>query len=185
MIPYYKFHGIDRFYDISGIVHHSEIFQLCTDIFSERYSKLEIDFIAGIDARGFILGAPIALALKKPFVMIRKKGKLPNSVTGSEYFKEYKGGNETGGDELCVSRTVLGLGRRALVIDDLVATGGTLVSACDLLASMGVSVVECACVVELKALDGFRKLNQKHPGTAVWGLISEEILTFDGAALEK
>ncbi len=90
-IPYYKFHGIDRFYDISGIVHNPDIFRLCTKIFAERYSKLDIDFIAGIDARGFILGPPIALALNKPFVMIRKAGKLPNATTGSQYFKEYKG----------------------------------------------------------------------------------------------
>jgi hypothetical protein len=93
VIPYYKFHGIDRFYDISGIVHHPEIFQLCTRIFAERYSKLDVDFIAGVDARGFILGPPIALALNKPFVMIRKAGKLPNAVTGDQYFKEYKGKN--------------------------------------------------------------------------------------------
>lgn len=91
VIPYYKFHGIDRFYDISGIVHNPEIFQLCINIFCERYSKLDIDFIAGIDARGFVLGTPIALALKKPFVMVRKSGKLPNAVSGAEYFKEYKG----------------------------------------------------------------------------------------------
>ena len=63
------------------------------------------------------------MALKKPFVMIRKSGKLPNAVTGDEYYKEYKEGNSTKGDELCVSRTVTSLGSRALVIDDLIATG--------------------------------------------------------------
>lgn len=85
-----------RFYDISGMVHNPEIFQLCIDIFVQRYASLDVDLIAGLDARGFVLGPPIALALKKPFVMIRKKGKLPNAVTGSEYFKEYEGESTSG-----------------------------------------------------------------------------------------
>ncbi len=73
MIPYYPFHGVPRFYDISGMTQNPEIFQLTVDIFVRRYSKLNVDFIAGLDARGFILGPPLALALKIPFVMIRKK----------------------------------------------------------------------------------------------------------------
>lgn len=76
-----------------------EAFQLCINIFVNRYRSLDVDVIAGLDARGFVLGPPIALALKKPFVMIRKKGKLPNAITGAEYFKEYKegGGVHTAG----------------------------------------------------------------------------------------
>ena len=70
-----------------------------------------------------MLGPPIALALKKPFIMIRKKGKLPNAITGEEYRKEYTGDNATGGDELCISRTAIQPGAKVLVIDDLVATG--------------------------------------------------------------
>lgn len=123
VIPYYPFNGIDRFYDISGMTHDPEAFKLCIDIFIRRYSSMEIDAIAGVDARGFVLGPPIALALNKPFIMIRKKGKLPNSVSGSEYHKEYRGANESGGDEVCVSRTAVKPGSRVLVIDDLVATG--------------------------------------------------------------
>ena len=115
--------GVPRFYDISGMTQNPEMFQLCVDIFVRRYSAMNIDAIAGLDARGFVLGTPIALALKKPFIMIRKSGKLPNAVTGSQYYKEYKGGNATGGDELCISRTAIQPGNRVLVIDDLVATG--------------------------------------------------------------
>lgn len=170
-----------------------EAFQLCIDVFVRRYSDLNVDMIAGLDARGFILGPPIALALKKPFVMIRKKGKLPNAVTGAEYFKEYSGENANGGDELCLSRSAIRPGARVLVIDDLVATGGTLIAACDLLHSVGLTVcssfslriaavvsqllffafshllkiVECACIVELKALQGYQKLQAKHPGVEV------------------
>ena len=112
-----------RFYDISGMTQDPAAFQLCIDIFVKRYSGMAIDAIAGLDARGFVLGPPIALALKLPFIMIRKKGKLPNAVTGEEYRKEYQGANASGGDELCISRTAIKEGARVLVIDDLVATG--------------------------------------------------------------
>ena len=140
VIPYYKFHGVDRFYDISGILANPDIFQLTIDIFVARYASLDIDVIAGVDARGFILGPPIALALKKPFIMIRKKGKLPNAVSGSQYYKEYEGDNAHGGDELCIPRTSISPGAKVMVIDDLVATGGTLIAACDLLSSVGFNV---------------------------------------------
>lgn len=116
VIPHYPFHGVPRFYDISGMTHNPEIFQLCIDVFVRRYRQLGVDCIAGLDARGFILGPPIALALKKPFVMIRKFGKLPNAVTGSQYYKEYEGANAAGGDELCISRTAITAGARVLVI---------------------------------------------------------------------
>lgn len=117
------FTGIDRFYDISGMLSDPVAFQLCIDIFVQRYSGMDVDIIAGLDARGFVLGPPIALALKKPFVMIRKKGKLPNAVTGLQYFKEYSEGGKVPGDELCISRAATRPGQRVLVIDDLVATG--------------------------------------------------------------
>lgn len=116
VIPHYPFHGVPRFYDISGMTHNPEIFQLCIDVFVRRYAQLGVDCIAGLDARGFILGPPIALALKKPFVMIRKFGKLPNAITGSQYYKEYEGANSAGGDELCISRTAIQAGARVLVI---------------------------------------------------------------------
>jgi adenine phosphoribosyltransferase len=116
--------------------------------------------------------------------MIRKKGKLPNSVTGAEYFKEYSGeGTASGGDELAVSRTAITQGMRVLVIDDLVATGGTLIAACDLLVAAGAVVVECACVVELKVLAGYKKLSSSHPSIQVWSLISEDILQLKGTIL--
>mmetsp|Transcript_7717 Transcript_7717/g.5796 ORF Transcript_7717/g.5796 Transcript_7717/m.5796 type:complete len:204 (-) Transcript_7717:110-721(-) len=180
VIPYYPFHGIERFYDISGMLSDPEAFQLCIDIFVRRYANMNVDFIAGLDARGFVLGPPIALALRKPFVMIRKKGKLPNSINGREYFKEYSEGDKTPGDELCMSRTATRPGQRALLIDDLVATGGTLIAACDLMTSAQVVVVECACMVELKQLGGYDRLRSHHPDVKVWGLISESILNLEG-----
>jgi adenine phosphoribosyltransferase len=177
-IPWYPFKGIPRFYDISGMTHDPEIFQLAVDIFVQRYKDLDIDCVAGIDARGFVLGTPIALALKKPFVMIRKKGKLPNCVTGDDYTKEYT--EASGADTLCMSRTAVKEGTRVLVLDDLVATGGTLIAAADLLASQKATLVEFACMVELKALGGYAKLQARHPGANVWALISEDILQLEG-----
>eukprot|EP00605_Chrysophyceae_sp_TOSAG23-4_P000642 GSChrysophyteH1.ASY1.ANO1.723.1 assembled CDS len=177
-IPWYPFKGIPRFYDISGMTQDPTTFQLAVDIFARRYKDLDIDCVAGIDARGFVLGTPIALALKKPFVMIRKKGKLPNCVTGEEYTKEYK--EVAGADTLCVSRTAIKEGTRVLVLDDLVATGGTLMAAADLLASQKAQLVEFACMVELKALGGYARLQERHPGSKVWALISEDILQTEG-----
>jgi adenine phosphoribosyltransferase len=136
-----------------------------------------------LDARGFILGPPIALALKKPFIMMRKKGKMPNVVTSDEYDTEY--GGRSG---LTVQKDKIEKGHRVLIIDDLVATGGTLSSAISLVKMLGGVVVECACIVELKmfvdppaetGLPNRTKLFKDlgHHDTSVWGLISEDVLT--------
>lgn len=136
-----------------------------------------------LDARGFILGPPIALALKKPFLMMRKEGKMPNTIKSPAYETEY--GSRSG---LTVQRDRINKGDRVLIIDDLVATGGTLSSAIQLVQASGGTVVECACVVELKMFidpaEGtglpsrtklFKDLNIQD--TPVWGLVSEDVLT--------
>ncbi|KAL3911789.1 MAG: hypothetical protein SGARI_001475, partial [Bacillariaceae sp.] len=140
-LPYFPFKGIDRFYDIGGFLAKPEIFQKIVDIFVERYEAIGVDVIAGLDARGFILGPPIALAMKKPFVMMRKGGKMPNTIKSEEYDTEY--GSRSG---LTVQRDKIKKGDRVLIIDDLVATGGTLSSAIALVKMLGATVVECACV---------------------------------------
>ena len=129
------------------------------------------------------MGPPIALALKKPFIMMRKKGKMPNSVSTDDYNTEY--GKRSG---LTVQRDRIQAGQRVLIIDDLVATGGTLGSAISLVKLLGGVPVECACVVELKmfidppadsGLPSRSKLFQElgHGSVPVWGLISEDVLT--------
>jgi adenine phosphoribosyltransferase len=189
-MPYFPFKGIPRFYDIGGFLCEPEVFQKTVDIFVERYKTLDIDLIAGLDARGFILGPPIALALKKPFIMMRKKGKMPNSICSDDYKTEY--GSRSG---LTVQRDKISKGQRVLIIDDLVATGGTLSSSISLVKMLGGVVVECACVVELKmfidpspesGLPSRAKLFQElgHTEVPVWGLISEDVLTNE-AALHK
>merc|ERR1711871_1147566 len=120
----------------------------------------------------------MGLALKKPFMMLRKPGKLPNAISGSTYTKEYSAA--TGSDELCMSRTAVKAGDRILVIDDLIATGGTLMAALELLVGAGATVVECACIVELKCLGGAQRVTEKYPGVSVWSLISEDVLQLKG-----
>jgi len=182
-LPYFPFKGIDRFYDIGGFLYEPEIFQKIVNIFVERYEAIGIDLIAGLDARGFVLGPPIALAMKKPFIMMRKAGKMPNAITSSNYDTEY--GTRSG---LTVQRDKIKAGQRVLIIDDLVATGGTLSSAISLVKMLGASVVECACVVELKCfinpsedsgLPSRSKLFEKlgHSDVPIWGLVSEDLLT--------
>ena len=187
-IPYFPFKGIPRFYDIGGFLSKPTVFARIVEIFCRRYKGMNIDVIAGIDSRGFVLGTPIALALQKPFVMIRKPGKMPNCVSSSAYSCEY--GHRSG---MCLQRDVVKEGDRVLIIDDLVATGGTLTAAIECVHLLGGVVVECACVVKLKMFAG--KDNATDGGCTdvlpnrtklferlgigsipVWGLISEEIL---------
>ena len=199
VIPYYRYKGIDRFYDINGFLTNPPIFQLVIDVLAQRYKDKQIDSIGGFDARGFVIGPPLALALKVPFFMLRKPGKMPNAVSSSSYEVEY--GKRDG---MCIPRgmpldstdpagksTVVKAGDRVLLIDDLVATGGTLASGIELVKKMGGTVVECACVVELKlfidppAESGLpsrtKSWAEKGIGdTPVWGLVSEDILTLKG-----
>ena len=186
-LPYFPFKGIPRFYDIGGFLSEPTIFARIIDIFASRYQHQNIDVIAGLDARGFILGPPLALALKKPFIMMRKKGKMPNSISSSGYDTEY--GNRSG---LTVQRDKIKNGDRVLIVDDLVATGGTLSSAIELVHLRGGTVVECACVVELKMFidptkesglpsrsELFQKKDIGH--VKIWGLVSEDVLQVEAS----
>jgi len=170
-MPAFPFKGIPMFYDIGGVTRDPEIFQLVIDVFVARYRDLDVDSICGLDARGFIFGPPIALALKKPFFMLRKKGKMPNTVTGSDYTKEYAGTNT-----LSISRGSVKPGDKVLVIDDLVATGGTLCAAIELIKKMGGTVAECACMVQLTFLEAAKKFEGLGYGDVpIWALCDESL----------
>lgn len=181
VIPYFPFKGIPRFYDIGGFLSKPLVFQRIVDIFAARYKDIGIDSVAGLDARGFVLGPPIALALGKPFVMIRKKGKMPNCIESPPYECEY---GKRGG--MCCQKDAFKAGDRVLLIDDLVATGGTLSAGVTLINMLGATCVECACVVELKMFinpteEGMPNRTKLFESLGfgevpVWGLISEEIL---------
>eukprot|EP00300_Choanocystis_sp_HF-7_P036881 c52822_g1_i1.p1 GENE.c52822_g1_i1~~c52822_g1_i1.p1 ORF type:complete len:227 (+),score=52.38 c52822_g1_i1:51-731(+) len=176
VIPYFPFKGIERFYDIGGFLFRPEVFQLVIDIMVCHFRRANVDVFAGIDARGFVLGPPVALALRKPFIMIRKQGKLPNSVTGQSYTKEY-----AGVDALSIPRGMVAPNSRVVLIDDLVATGGTLCAAIDLVQQQNAIVVSCACVVELKALNAREKFDGLgYQNVSVWALLDESMLRLDG-----
>jgi len=119
---------------------------------ADQYRNEEIDMVIGVESRGFILAAPLALELKTGFVPIRKPGKLPGDTFGVEYTLEY------GEDRLEIHRDALPMGSRVLIVDDLLATGGTMEAACRLLERIGSEIVACAFAVELVDLKGRERL---------------------------
>ncbi|RDX77008.1 Adenine phosphoribosyltransferase 1, chloroplastic [Mucuna pruriens] len=145
VIPNFPKPGI-MFQDITTLLLDTKAFKDTIDLFVERYRDQNISVVAGIEARGFIFGPPIALAIGAKFVPMRKPNKLPGEVISEEYSLEY------GTDKMEMHVGAVQSGERALVIDDLIATGGTLCAAIKLLERVGVHIVECACVIELPEL---------------------------------
>ncbi|KAG1347914.1 adenine phosphoribosyltransferase 1 [Cocos nucifera] len=154
IIPDFPKPGI-MFQDITTLLLDHKAFRDTIDIFVERYREKNISVVAGIEARGFIFGPPIALAIGAKFVPMRKPKKLPGEVISEEYALEY------GTDKMEMHVGAVQSGDRALVIDDLIATGGTLCAAVRLLERAGADVVECACVIELPELKGREKLGHR------------------------
>ncbi|KAM1246885.1 hypothetical protein ACFX13_043825 [Malus domestica] len=154
VIPDFPKPGI-LFQDITTLLLDTKAFKDTIDLFVERYKDKEISVVAGVEARGFIFGPPIALAIGAKFVPMRKPKKLPGKVISEEYSLEY------GTDTMEMHVGAVEAGERALIIDDLIATGGTLGAAIRLLERVGVHVVECACVIELPELKGRERLAGK------------------------
>nr|GMC47091.1 adenine phosphoribosyltransferase 5-like [Ipomoea batatas] len=131
------------FQDITTLLLNHKVFKDTVDIFVDRYKDMDISVVAGIEARGFMFGPSIALAIGAKFVPLRKPGKLPGELISESYELEY------GQDCLEMHVGAVQKGDRAVVIDDLVATGGTLSAAIKLLERMGAEVIECGCVIGL------------------------------------
>lgn len=127
-------------------------FHKAIDAFAERYEEMEIDAIAGLDSRGFIFGAALAYKLQVPFILVRKPGKLPGDVERIDYSLEY------GTNTFEMERDSVLPGQRILVIDDLLATGGTAAAACALVEKLGGEVAEVAVLIELGFLNGREKI---------------------------
>lgn len=140
------------FRDITPLLQDPRAFRLLVDVFVLRYMGREIDLVAGVDARGFILGSVVAHQLNVGFVPVRKKGKLPFTTIAEEYELEY--GNATVEMHTDAARE----GDRVLLIDDLIATGGTMMAASRLLRRLGAEVVEAAAIVDLPELGGSKLL---------------------------
>ncbi|KAG4117304.1 hypothetical protein ERO13_D12G221400v2 [Gossypium hirsutum] len=154
VVPNFPKPGI-MFQDITTLLLDPKAFKDTVDLFVERYKGKNISVVTGIEARGFIFGTPIALEIGAKFVPLRKPNKLPGKVISEEYELEY------GRDCLEMHLGAVEPGERALVVDDLIATGGTLCAAMKLLERAGAEVVECACVIELPDLKGRERLNGK------------------------
>jgi len=150
-IPNFPKEGI-MFRDITTLLKHPEGFSAVIDQLVERYSTMEIDVVAGIESRGFILGAALAHRLKKGFIPIRKAGKLPFTTESVEYSLEY------GTDKLEIHTDAISHGDRVLLVDDLLATGGTASAAISLIEKLGGIVVESSFVITLPELKGREKI---------------------------
>ena len=155
-VPDYPKKGI-LFRDITTLIKDPVGFRLVIDSLTQRYiqNDMDIDLIVGIEARGFIIGGALSYTLGKGFVPIRKRGKLPAEVVRHEYELEY------GRDTVEVHKDAIQKGARVLVVDDLLATGGTALAAAALVEKLGGSVCELAFVVNLPDVGGYAKLKSK------------------------
>lgn len=164
-VPNYPKQGI-LFRDITTLLKDPIGFRATVDELALRYKDMPIDKVAGIESRGFILGAPLAYALGKGFVPIRKKGKLPAATIGHDYALEY------GTDRIEIHTDAIDKGENILLVDDLIATGGTAEAACTLIENMGGKIVECCFIIDLPDIGGHARL-EKH-GHKVFALCEFE-----------
>jgi adenine phosphoribosyltransferase len=156
-IPHYPKPGV-MFRDITTLLKDPVGFQLTINDLVRRYRDRRIDKVAAIESRGFIVGAPLAYVLGAGFVPLRKKGKLPAQTIGQDYELEY------GADRVEMHVDALAAGEFVLLVDDLIATGGTAQAACKLIESAGAEVVECCFVIDLPELGGRRRLEDEGYG---------------------
>lgn len=143
------------FRDITTLLRHAEGLRAAVDGLVQPFLGLRVDLVAGIEARGFILGGAVARELGKGFVPIRKKGKLPHVTLSQEYALEY------GVDAIEVHADAITPGQRVLLVDDLVATGGTAEAAIALIRRSGGSCIGAAFVIDLPDLGGTRRLRDQ------------------------
>lgn len=152
-IPDYPKPGI-QFRDVTTLIADPVGLRASVDLLLRPFITTRLDFIAGIEARGFILGGAVAHELGRGFVPIRKKGKLPGKTIGRDYALEY------GTDRVEIHEDAIGKGDRVLIIDDLIATGGTAEAAIELVRHSGGEVVAAAFVVDLPDLGGAERLRR-------------------------
>ena len=160
-IPDFPIPGI-LFRDITPLLADCDGFRSMVDLFVEKYRGANIDYVVGIEARGYMLGAPVAYALKAGFIPVRKPGKLPGEKFTEEYELEY------GTNTLEIHADAVSAGKRVLVIDDLLATGGTMAATLRLLSRLGAEIAGVGVLIELAGLNGRTAL----PGVDVTSFIS-------------
>ena len=159
-VPDYPKPGI-LFYDITTLLKDSEGFRQALDAMVEPYGDKAIDVVVGIESRGFIFGAAIADRLRCAFVPVRKPGKLPGDTVTATYDLEY------GTDSLEIHRDAIGAGQQTLIVDDLLATGGTASATVGLVKQCGAEVVGVSLLIELDGLNGRSKLEGEEVTTVL------------------
>ncbi|ALA16491.1 MULTISPECIES: adenine phosphoribosyltransferase [Chelatococcus] len=165
-IPDYPRPGI-LFRDITTLLGDARAFRRAVDELVQPWPGSKIDKVAGIEARGFILGGAVAHQLASGFVPIRKKGKLPHETVTIAYSLEY------GIDEMEMHRDAIAPGERVILVDDLIATGGTATAAVELLRKMGAEVVAAVFVIDLPDLGGAKRLRDM-------GVTVRTLMSFEG-----
>ncbi len=153
------------FRDITSVIGDAEGLQLAVDEMAALLDGVEFDVIAGLESRGFLFGMPIAYKLHKPFIPIRKKGKLPRETVETTYDLEY------GTASIEVHKDDVKPGTRIVLVDDLIATGGTLEAAARLVTQLGAEIAKVICLLELKGLHGRDRLK---------GYPVATVLTYEG-----
>ena len=165
-IPHYPKQGI-QFRDITTLLKDPVGFRMVVDGLAQHYAHQSVDKIAGIEARGFIIGAALAYKLGVGFVPVRKSGKLPAETIGHDYALEY------GADRVEIHTDAVAQSEKVLLVDDLIATGGTAEAAVALLQKLGADVVGCAFVINLPDLGGSQRLSDA-------GLVPFSLCEFQG-----
>ncbi len=153
-IPHYPKQGV-QFRDITTLLKDPLGLKVTIDEFAKRYADQRIDKVVGVESRGFLVGAPLAYKLGVGFVPVRKGGKLPAETMGHDYELEY------GSDRVEIHKDAIEKGERILLVDDLIATGGTALASAALIEKLGGEVVECAFIIDLISLGGRKRLEAK------------------------
>ena len=159
-IPDFPEKGI-MFRDITSVLQDADGLKLAIDEMQKLLEGVDFDVIAGAESRGFILGTPIAYNLHKPFVLVRKKGKLPCETIEETYDLEY------GTATVEMHKDAIKPGQKVVIVDDLIATGGTIEAACKLVERLGGEVVKIVFLLELAGLTGRKKLQKYDVQTVI------------------
>ena len=159
-IPDFPEEGI-IFRDVTSVIQDADGFQLAIDLLQEKIKDLDYDVVVGAESRGFIFGAPIAYNNHKPLVIIRKKGTLPCETISQEYALEY------GTATIEIHKDAIKPGQKVVIVDDLIATGGTIEAAAKLIEELGGEVVKIVFLLELAGLNGRQRLSKYEVETVV------------------
>ena len=149
------------FRDVTSVIQDAEGLQLAIDEMQKLLDGVEFDVIAGAESRGFVFGMPIAYNMKKPFVLVRKKGKLPRETVEMSYDLEY------GSATIEIHKDSIKPGQKVVLVDDLIATGGTIEAAAKLVEQLGGEVVKIIFLMELAGLEGRKKLARYDVGSVI------------------